>query len=204
MFVNGTVDRQGVPRLLKAPESDAKKTGSKTLASEAEEGDTPSPETAVASVPDAEPAAVSSSQKTRTRQSNPTTSGRRHVTVLIQTTPNRRAPRPPPNPSEILGVESSADSGDEYIPSDSAARPPQGKKRKARQESITLLSSDSGSDSLPAAPFSKRPAADTKGKARADDVGRRTLTPPPSKPHPKTDINEVSRHHDTSSAHAIS
>ncbi|OJT12713.1 hypothetical protein TRAPUB_10741 [Trametes pubescens] len=195
VFVNGTVDREGVPRLTDALESDQKKTGSGKLKSKGER-ESSSTEKVATSAPKAGPAPASSSYDTRSRTSL-STSRRRHVEVVIPTTPNKRPPRGPPSPSEVHAVESSASSEDEYIPSDSAARPPQGTKRKARHASITLLSSDSGSDSLPAAPFSQRPAANQKGKARADDVGRRTPTPPPSKPHPKSDISEPCPQHPT-------
>lgn len=195
VFVNGAVDRQGVPRLVEASKKGGKKPLSRTPTPESEAAGPAPPEKTGLIVPETQPIPVSSNQKTRARQSQ-LTSSRRHIEVLIQTTPNKRPPRGPPSPSEVHEVISSAGSGseDEYIPSDSAAHPPQGTKRKARRHSLNLASSDSGSDCLPAAPFSGVPAAGNKGKARADDVGLRTPTPPRSNPPPKTDISEVSCH----------
>ncbi|KAI0628588.1 hypothetical protein C8Q77DRAFT_1076647 [Trametes polyzona] len=161
LFYNGTEDRKGSPRLQPS-------TQPETLPSaDSVSGDLPVDAAATPAEHDDRP------RKAKMARFRP-------VEVLISTSPKKRVASTN-YPPEVFEVSSGEDSDSDFVLSEDqaakvdGAKGPRGTKRKPRQQSITLVSSDSEAD----LPQMRRAYTNTsKGKGRAPDVGMRSPSPP--------------------------
>lgn len=176
MFYNGSDDRKGPPRL--APPSNRGTKDARRPNEASKPGEIPPTAVGADRPLDVAPQAAAAGAPVRRSQAKEQTQFR-SLDVLISTSPQKRTASTSKRP--VLDLCSSDDSSaDDFQPR--PAREPTkttGTKRKARRDSVTLVSS--GDDS----PETRRASEKVnKGKNRAADVGLRSPSPPPlSLPH---------------------
>lgn len=166
LFYNGTEDRKGPARL--PPSSSDVEAQSPKVAPESET----EPASSTVAVPDRESAGAATTSdgpQKGPRKQRPITF--HPVEVFISTTPKKH---PAITPSKVYSV-SSLDSDDEFVPfkDHKPTQAARGTKRKARGDSVTLVSSEDERRDV-----RRVPSQNDKGKGRADDVGMRSPSPP--------------------------